>query len=323
MGSHVAELWRSRGRRVRALVRPGSDTRHLEGIGCDLVIGDLEEPRGFRGAADGCPTAVHAAALVAAREPWERYRRVNVEGTRHAVTECLRGGVDRFVHLSSVAVYGHPRDHGSTAIDESSPTDRPVPETAHYERSKRAAEEVVRSIAGGEMDWVVLRPCLVMGERDRTFTPRAVRLARRPLIPVVGGGGNDLALVYAGSVAEAAWHAATRSGAANRAFNVTDDGDLTQRRLLEMARESVDGAGLTTPVPETLVRWAVAGLEVLSALLPGAPAPPVNRRQLWFLTRDDPFDSSRIRQELDWSPSVSTARGWEEALAWHRRSTPT
>jgi nucleoside-diphosphate-sugar epimerase len=234
---------------VRALVRAESDTRHLERIGCDLVLGDLEEPRGFRGAADGCPTAVHAAALVAAREPWDRYRRVNVEGTRHAVTECLRGGVDRFVHLSSVAVYGHPRDHGPTGIDETSPTDRPVPETAHYGRSKRAAEEVVRSIAGGEMDWVLLRPCVVMGERDRTFTPRVARLARQPLIPLVGGGGNDLALVYAGSVAEAAWLAAGRSGAANRAFNVTDDGELTQRRLLEMARDGAAGAGPTTLGP--------------------------------------------------------------------------
>lgn len=320
IGSHVAELWRSAGRPVRALVRPGSDTRHLEELGCDLVVGDLEAPRSFRGAADGCGLAVHAAALVAARAPWDRYRSVNVEGTRHAVTESLRGGVDRFVHISSVAVYGHPASHGPGPIDESSPVDLPVPETAHYERSKRAAEEVVRSIAGRDTTWTSLRPCVVMGERDRTFTTRVARFVDRAFIPVTGRGENDLALVYAGNVAEAVWKAARHPEAANRVYNVTDDGRLPQRRLLESARESVGGSGITVPVPEPLVRWSVAALEAACLLLPGTPSPPVSRRQLWFLTREDPFDSSRIREDLDWSPSVSTAEGWERALAWYRRT---
>lgn len=323
IGSHVAELWRSRGHPVRVLVRPGSDTRHLEELGCELVIGDLERPRSFRGAADGCPVAVHAAALVAEAAPWERYRAVNVEGTRHAVTECLRAGVERLVHVSSVAVYGHPADHGPGPIGETAAVDLPVPDGAHYERSKRAAEEVVRSVAGDETEWVLLRPCVVMGERDRNFTPRVAHLATRPLVPLIGGGGNDMAVVYAKSVAEAAWRAADHPRAASRAFNVTDDGRLLQHRLLEIAGERLGGGGISVPIPEISARLAVAGIEAAARLLPGRPAPPISRRQLWFLTRDDPFDSSRIREELGWSPSVSTLEGWRRTLDWYARASPS
>lgn len=319
IGSHAAARWREEGHRVRALVRPDSDTRFLEELGCDLVIGDLEEPRSFRGAADGCDVGVHAAALVAARAPWERYRAVNVEGTRHAVTECLRAGVGRFVHVSSVAVYGHPADHREHPIDESAATDLPLPRTAHYERSKRAAEEVVRSIAGEELEWAILRPCVVMGERDRAFTRRVARLVERPLIPVVGGGENDLAVVYAGTVAGAAWHAARSPAAAGSVFNVTDDGELRQRRLLSLARRELGGAGLTVPVPEPAARATVAAIELGVRVAPGGAAPPVSRRQLWFLTRGDPFDSSRIRHELGFSPPTDTEEGWKRALGWYRR----
>lgn len=319
IGSHAAARWREEGHRVRALVRPDSDTRFLEELGCDLVVGDLEEPRSFRGAADGCGVGLHAAAMVAVRASWERYRAVNVEGTRHAVTECLRAGVGRFVHVSSVAVYGHPSDHRELPIDESAPTDLPLPRSAHYERSKRAAEEVVRSIAGEALEWVILRPCVVMGERDRAFTPRVARLAGRPLIPVVGGGENDLAVVYAGTVAGAAWAAAGSPAAAGSAFNVTDDGELRQRRLLSLAREELGGPGLTVPVPEPAARAAVAAIELGARIAPGGTAPPVSRRQLWFLTRGDPFDSSRLRRQLGWSPLTSTEEGWKRALAWYRR----
>ena len=319
VGSHVAELWVERGWTVRCLVRPGSDTRHLEELGCELVIGDLTRPETFRGAADGCSVAVHSAAVLGSDPPWETHRAVNVDGTQHVVAECLRAGVRRLIHLSSVAVYGHPADHDSLPIDESSPTDLPVPESARYERSKRRSEQVVRRSAGSEMEWTILRPEMVMGERDRELTPRVVRHVRRPVVARVGDGRNGLPVVYAGNVALAAWTAAESPDAAGRAYNVTDDGTLTQRELLETARRITEASGPVIPVPEAVLRAGSRALGAAIEILPRELADVARGRHLWFFAHDDPFDGSRIRRELGWEPATRAAEGWERSLEWRRR----
>lgn len=319
VGSHVAELWVERGWTVRCLVRPGSDTRHLEELGCELVIGDLTRPESFRGAADGCSVAVHSAAVLGSDPPWEKHRAVNVAGTQHVVAECLRAGVDRLVHLSSVAVYGHPADHERLPIDESSPTDLPVPESARYERAKRRAEQVVRRSSGSEMEWTLLRPAMVMGERDRELTPRVVRHVRRPVVPRVGDGGNSLPVVYAGNVALAAWEAARSPDAAGRAYNVTDDGRVTQGELLETARRITESGGPVVPVPEAVLRAGTRALGAAVELLPRELADVARGRHLWFLANDDPFDGSRIRRELGWEPATRAGEGWQRSVEWKRR----
>ena len=43
LGSHIAEQLASRGKRVRALVRPASNTDYLSSIGVELVEGDLND----------------------------------------------------------------------------------------------------------------------------------------------------------------------------------------------------------------------------------------------------------------------------------------
>lgn len=319
VGSHAAARWRDEGWTVRALVRPGSDTRFLEELGCELVLGDLEEPASFRGAAEGCRVAVHCAALVAGSAPWERYRSLNVEGTRHVVTESLRSGCTRLVHLSSVAVYGHPEDHEEMPLSETSPTDLPLPDNAYYERSKRMAEDVVRRLGSERLRWCILRPPVLMGERDRQFTPRLVSAARRPVLPRLGSGSNDLALVYAGNVALATWLAGTREAASGRTYNVTDDGRLTQREMLSILRELVPDSGIVLPVPEAVLRAAVGGMEAFYRALPESRSAPVTRRNLWFLSHDDPYDCSRARRELRWEPERSTREAWRRSVRSHLR----
>jgi nucleoside-diphosphate-sugar epimerase len=317
VGSHAATLFRERGWNVRAFVRPESDLRFLEELDCEFVLGDLRRPETLRGAARGCDAVLHAAALVAAPAGWEAYRRVNVEGTRLVLQECLRAGSPRFLHVSSVAVYGPPGAHPALPLDEDAAVDLPLEPRAHYERSKRMAESVVRRAT--ETDWTILRPAVVMGERDRNFTPRIATLAGRRLLPTVGPGDNPLPVVYAGNVAEACWLALTRPEACRRIYNVADDGALTQRELLSEA--APDGT-LLVPLPRRALEACVAALERMAPAGPDRPAPLLSPRRVWFAGRPNPFRSARIREELGWRPALPALEGWRRALAWHRRVAP-
>lgn len=320
VGSHVAARFREKEWRVRALVRPSSDTRHLERLGCELVLGDVERPDTLSGAAQGCGTAVHAAALVASAAPWERHRAVNVEGTRNIVAECLRAGCQRLVHVSSVAVYGHPGARPELPLDEEASVDTPLRSRDHYERSKRMAEDVVRRASGDVLEWSILRPAVVMGERDRHFTPRIRALASSLFLPLPGRGEHALPVVYAGNVAEACRLAARSDAAAGRVYNVADDGRLCLRDLLEEARE---GHLVALPVPTRAVDLVGRLLDGLAAALPGEGAGLVTGRRLWFASHPNPFRSRRVREELDWSPPVPTLEGWRRSLAWQERMAAT
>lgn len=314
IGSHAAELFRERGWRIRALVRPDSDLRHLEPLVSEFVLADLLRPETLRGAAEGCDAVLHAAAIVAEPAGWETHRRLNVEGTRLVLEEAVRAGCARFLHLSSVAVYGPPAAHPSLPLDEEGAVDLPLEPRAHYARSKRMAEGVVRR--SETATWTILRPAVVMGERDRSFTPRVARLADRRLLVTVGRGENTLPVVYAGNVAHACWLALTRPEARGRIYNVADDGGLTQRRLL--AEAAPEGAVLV-PVPRGAIERAVALLERLAPGGPERPARVVDGRRVWFAGRPNPFRSDRIREELGWEPLVPTLEGWRRALTWYRR----
>ncbi len=74
-----------------------------------------------------------------------------------------------------------------------------------YHLSKRAADDTLRSL---ELDWFVLRPSLIYGlggESSRLF----MRLARLPLIPVIGNGQQMIQPVHISDVVATLMHSLT------------------------------------------------------------------------------------------------------------------
>ena len=321
IGSHTAALFREMGWQVRALIRPASDAAFLEELGCQLVLGDLTSSNSISGAAQGCEAVVHAAAQLGRPAPMDRHVDVNVEGTRRVLKEAIDSGVPRFVHISSVAVYGAPSGEIVRPIDEEDALDEPIPEDDYYSLTKRMAEEVVRR-AADRIEWCILRPDMVMGERDRLFTPRVMAWASRPVLASLGGGGSDLPLVYAGNVALAAWLAATHASAAGKVYNVTDDGPLTQKRLVRIAAgRGPDAPVLPLPVPA--MRLVSRATKTLARVLPGERRPMLTEGRLRLFTEGDPYAGGRISDELGWKPAVSTEEGWQRAVDWYRESVST
>src|SRR5271169_3466447 len=73
VGSAVARKLAARGLSVRALVRSGSPTRHIEGLDIEFVSGDLRDPESVRAAMKDVRFLFHVAAdyRLWARDPNE------------------------------------------------------------------------------------------------------------------------------------------------------------------------------------------------------------------------------------------------------------
>lgn len=319
VGAHVVQRLQREGWRVRALVRDAARAGALSRADVELATGDVLEPTGFHRAARGCEVVFHAAAAVTPRGGWEAFRRPNVEGTRHAIAAAAAAGA-RLVHVSSVAVYGAAeRYRAGERTDEDAPF-APLPEGAHYARSKRESEQLVLAAhAAGGVWGTVVRPAVIYGPHDRQFVPRVARLLRHGIAPLIGGGETTLAIVHAANVADGMVRAAARDAAGGRAFNLANEGDVTVAQFFELAADGLGRRLHAVRVPRTAARLVVGALRLIAPLLGGGRYTAVTAASLDFLTRDNPFTSARARAELGWDPPVSPRDGIPEAFRWWAR----
>lgn len=155
------------GQQVRALKRktsvipPFLRERNIEWVEGDVLdLGALEEGM------QGVRRVYHCAAMVSLsnKERREMYR-VNIQGTANVVNLCLDLGVEKLVHVSSVAGLGREKD--GSFITEKTPFDYDGQNWA-YGISKYESEcEVWRGIAEG-LKAAIVNPTIVLADRDWT-----------------------------------------------------------------------------------------------------------------------------------------------------------
>ena len=302
VGSHLASLLRAQGLRVRALHRGNADTGHLRRVGCELVEGSLEDGEGpLAVGMEGSKAMIHAAALTHTQLPWDRVRKVNVDGTANVFRAAVAAGVERSVHVSSVVVYG----------DQEGPLDEEVAPTASlspgetYARSKREAEGVVREISErAGMGLTVLRPSAVYGEGDRVFMPKLVQFLRRRIHPLPGGGRTRFATVYAGNVAHAAFAALQQADQGGyRLYNLAEDHAITLRGLCSEIAQLLRIRFRPVSIPASLILGLARLGDTVGLRVPGAKELPL-RRAARLAVLHNPYRSTRIRAELGWEPPV-------------------
>jgi nucleoside-diphosphate-sugar epimerase len=319
VGSHVAERLRERGHDVVALVRPSVDAAFLASVGAEPVEGDVTAVSAELAARmAGCDAVVHAAARVYRRAPWAMYHQLNVAATERVLRAAAAAGAGRVLHVSSVAVYGIG---GSGArITEDAWRERPIPPHATYARSKREAEEVAwRLHAEGAIRLTTVRPVVVYGERDRLFTPILARVVRFPVVPLPGGGRAAVPVAYAGNVADAIVDALELPVAVGRAYNLVEERTISARRLLRIFARELGKAPRLWTVPAGLALGPATVIDGLARVLPGLRGAEL-RRGVRLLSRGNPYDAARARQDLGWTGRVEHEQAVARTAAWWRRT---
>jgi dihydroflavonol-4-reductase len=197
---------------VRALVDKGISPRCLvhvncqaiDGLNVETVQGDVRNFDSLCQAFEGIEVVYHLAASISlSMADWPRLEEINVRGTANVVEACLRTGVRRLVHFSSIhALVQEPLD---IPVDES----RPLVDSRRYppyDRSKAAAEIEVRRGMEKGLDTVIVYPTAVFGPYDYQpsfFGEALVAIAERKLLALVTGGFNwvDVRDVITGAMA--------------------------------------------------------------------------------------------------------------------------
>lgn len=316
LGSHIAERLSAGGGRVRALVRPGSDTRFLEQLGVELVRGNLTDPAACARAVEGVRVVYHSAAKVGDWGRWSEFQSDCIDATRNLGEAAAVAGVRRFLHISSTSAYGHPTE-GGPPIDETAPMGQNLWVWDGYTRSKVESEQALwRVVAERGLRLTVIRPSWLYGERDRTTTARLMERLRRGKVPLIGRGDNPLSAVYVGIVADAAVLAAHHERALGEAYNITSQGPITQREFMNLFAAACGARAVRRRVPYGLAYYAGLVCEAHGRLTRRVRPPLATRYAVWLMGRYLEYSTEKARTQLGWTPSLTYEQSIARTVAW-------
>ena len=164
IGSHLIKLLLQKDYTVKAIYRSEipSTFSSQENERIDWVKGNVLDMHSLENAMQDVQAVFHCAAMVSfdARQR-EELMQTNVEGTANVVNVMLDCGIDKIVHLSSVAALG--RNSSSEKIDEDADWVSSK-YNSQYAISKYQSEmEVWRGVAEG-LKAVIVNPGIVLGE---------------------------------------------------------------------------------------------------------------------------------------------------------------
>lgn len=284
-------------------------------VGVDLVAdpargvvdGDITRWGSWQRAFVGADAVLHTAATVSMTAPYDEAWRVTVVGTRRVLEAAAGARVARFVHFSSVAVFGTDYPDG---VDETYPVR--VSGRSSYADSKIGAEAVALAAhARGETAVTVIRPADVYGPGSVWIRePLALLRARRMVLPDRGRG--TFTPIWVGDLVRGVVRALVRPAAAGQVITL---GPAAGVPCADYFGELASWTGRRVPtVPAGLARPSVAA--VGAALRWAGVRSEIGPASIDFLNRPGAYCISKARRLLDWEPRTSLADGLAASHAW-------
>jgi uncharacterized protein YbjT (DUF2867 family) len=207
VGSQVVGRLIARSKRVRALVRPTSQTGPLVDAGVELATGDLLDPESLRRALDGVDAVVTSAAGYTGHTPGDTIE-TDRAGNLNLITAAAEAGVRRFVFTSILT------------CDQ-------TPEIPHF-WAKKIAED---ALAEGGVPFVSLRPGAFVDDFG-LWGGNGFATGR---VTSIGDSAVPMTRVYTPDLADNLAAAVDADVAANECIDIGWDRPLSARELVTLA----------------------------------------------------------------------------------------
>jgi nucleoside-diphosphate-sugar epimerase len=311
IGGRLAErLAVEEGVRVRAMVRNPKKAERLRKLPLEVVEADLLDLSSLRKAINGCDLVFHCAALVRETGDRNEFYRTNVQGTENILKVSSDKGIKKFIHFSSVAVYGMNPPDGS---DETTPYQ---PCGNLYCDTKIASEKAVWTAHRETgLPVVVIRSTNVYGPYSNAWTVRPIKLINSGQMILINGGNGICNYVYIDNLLDATLVATKRDQSVGQVYLITDGSAVMWKEFFGCYARMA-GKPRIRSVPEWLGK-AIALCMEISSKFTGKPA-KITREAIHFLTRQARFSIEKARREIDFQPRISLEEGMKLTEQWLR-----
>jgi nucleoside-diphosphate-sugar epimerase len=285
VGSHFIDVALAAGHEVKALTRREQPARE----GLTWVAGDLATRDALEQLVDGVDAIIHVAGTINAPTA-AAFEKGNVTGTLAMLAAATASGIQRFVHVSSLAAR--------------------EPKLSLYGASKARAEELVHSSG---LDWAIVRPPAIYGAGDKE-TLELFRMAKLGLMLMPPKG--RVSVIHADDLARLLLALATPLAPAAVLIEPDDGkpGGWTHREFARALAAAVGTRAAVISSPGILLRFAAR----IDHLVRGEKAKLTTDRAAYFSHRNWVVEPKRAAPPDLWRAEIDTAQGLADTAAWYR-----
>lgn len=318
LGLRLVENLAERGLRdVRCFVRQTSAVQEFESIASRYPDAAIRVIKGNLLSRRDCTDAVHEVKVIYHLAAGTGMKSVpdafmnSVVTTRNLIEAALAEAcLQRFVNISSFAVYSNINRRRGRLLDESCPVE-PHPEKIAdaYRYAKLKQDELVEKYARTQgLRYVTVRPGSVFGPGKKQITGRVG-------IDTFGvflhtGGENQIPFTYVDNCADAIALAGLIAGVEGEVFNVVDDDLPTSRDFLRLYKRQVSPFR-SFYVPHA-VSYVFCRLWEKYSVWSHGQLPPVFNGHRWHVEmKHTIYTNEKLKTRFGWKPVVSM----EEALS--------
>ncbi|MCC7146390.1 MAG: NAD(P)-dependent oxidoreductase [Phycisphaeraceae bacterium] len=274
----------------------------------EIVQGDFRDSALMQPVLQGAKVVYHlAAAHLQKSLPDSAYRDINVHSLKPLLTAARAAGVRRFVHVSSVGIYGNLKTW---------PADEEAPKEPQSIYGITKLEGEIQALQLGKelgLEVAVIRPAWVFGP-GCPRTAKLYRALRKGRFIMIGRGDNLRHPLYIDDLVAAMKLAAEHPQAVGETFIIAGPQPISTRQLVE---EYCQVLGLSYPkirIPYVVGLGLAITAEALCGIL--GKEPPISRRALEFFDTNNAFNIGKADRLLGFTPHFSFAQGIKATASW-------
>jgi uncharacterized protein YbjT (DUF2867 family) len=276
LGGQVVSELLGRGKRVRALVRPTSDTKRLESNGVEIARGDMMDPASLLQAMDGADAVVSTAAGYTRHSKGDTDE-IDIIGNQNLADAARRAGVNRFVMTSILTCNRTPQ----------------VPHFWH----KKLAEDRLEELG---VPFVALRPGafldMITQMGGDPFSKRRLMWFGSPTIPLSFVLTQDLAGYLADAV--------DAPGVDGQRIDIGWDRPVSMEKIAQISGRLLGEKIRVWSIPAPLINTAGAVVGKFNPMIKDMTA-----MMRWFQTGQYVADTTRQREVFGQVPTAEDAIG--------------
>jgi nucleoside-diphosphate-sugar epimerase len=299
LGKTIVKRLISENYAITALLMPDEPDSGLERS--RIVRGDITVPETLKSKMDGNDAIIHLAGSVGYGLRMKTCLRINKEGTYNVVREAIQSGIRRFIHFSSVSVYGRI---SGVSITE----DFPMKKIGDpYGDTKIDAENVLNEFAEDGLDLTIVRPTVIYGPGDDKFLPKLMENMRSGKARIIGDGGNSVDLIHVDDVADFTSLILRDERTIGRVYNLTNPENPTWKEMLNVIASEMDLPAPEKHIPYSMAMVAAGIMEFISFFT--RKPPRLTRYVVRVIGRQYHYSTERMQDELGFKPIIDLREG--------------